>query len=115
MPNMRGGEPGRVRRGCNPASRARGCALERGGTWGEPRWGARFSAPIGEVVCARRQTAQVPPFSRRPSYPPAMAPMIRNGSVPLTTASGNGCSVGSKDRSSLHAKKRMKGRRLSVP
>ena len=47
--------------------------------------------------------------------PPAIAPTTRNGSVPFTTASGNGVSGGSSDRSSLHAKNRTNGRRFNVP
>ena len=47
--------------------------------------------------------------------PPAIAPMTRNGSVPLLTSSGNTVSGGSSDKSSLHAKNRMNGRRFNVP
>ncbi len=42
-------------------------------------------------------------------YPPAMAPIIRYGSLPRTTASGNAASGGSWDRSSSQAKNRMNG------
>src|SRR4029434_9616859 len=38
------------------------------------------------------------------TYPPAIAPTIRNGSFPLTTSSGNLVSGGSSERSSLHVK-----------
>ena len=51
------------------------------------------------------------PFCRRPQ-PPAMAPMMRNGSVPSATASGSGVSGESCERSSSHAKKRRNGRRI---
>src|SRR5262249_40565333 len=47
--------------------------------------------------------------------PPAIAPMIMNGSSPLTTDPGNSVSGGSSDISSLQAKKRINGRRFSVP
>src|SRR5947207_14433722 len=47
-------------------------------------------------------------------YPPAMAPMIKNGSFPKTTASGRGVSGGNSDKSSSHAKKRKNARRCSV-
>ena len=52
--------------------------------------------------------------TRAPSYPPAMAPMMRNGSTPRATGSGNSASAGSCERSSSQAKKRRKGRRLPV-
>ena len=44
--------------------------------------------------------------------PPAMAPTIRNGSVPRTTGSGSSRSGASSDRSSWQAKKRRNGRRF---
>ena len=43
-----------------------------------------------------------------------MAPMIRKGSLPETTASGSGASGDSCDRSSSQAKKRRNGRRCWV-
>jgi hypothetical protein len=46
--------------------------------------------------------------------PPAMAPMIMNGSAPETTASGSGASGSSSDQSSAQAKKRKNGRRSCV-
>ncbi len=49
------------------------------------------------------------------TYPPAMAPTIRNGSFPDATASGSGASGGSCDKSSSHAKNRKNARRCSVP
>ena len=45
---------------------------------------------------------------------PAIAPITKNGSSPRMTASGNGVSGGSNDKSSLHAKNRTKGRRFNV-
>jgi len=47
-------------------------------------------------------------------YPPDSAPTIMNGSAPDATASGNGASGPSNDRSSSQAKNRRNGRRLSV-
>ena len=47
-------------------------------------------------------------------HPPAKAPMIRNGSEPEATASGNGASGDSWDTSSRQAKNRTKGRRWCV-
>lgn len=47
-------------------------------------------------------------------YPPAIAPMIINGSAPDAMASGSGASGDSKEQSSEHAKKRRKARRLYV-
>ena len=45
-----------------------------------------------------------PPDSERPdSQPPAIAPRMRNGSLPVTTSSGSGASGDSLDRSSSHA------------
>src|SRR5713101_921585 len=44
------------------------------------------------------------------SYPPAMAPMMKNGSAPDATFSGSGASGDSRDRSSSQAKKRNIGR-----
>jgi len=49
-----------------------------------------------------------------PSYPPAMAPMMRNGSAPLAIASGSGASGDSCDKSSPHTKNRTIGRRSFV-
>src|SRR4030095_9512163 len=46
--------------------------------------------------------------------PPAIAPTIRNGSAPLTISSGNNVSGGSSEKSSLHTKNRMNGRRFNV-
>src|SRR5438477_3209945 len=43
-----------------------------------------------------------------------MAPTMRNGSAPLATASGNGASIGSSERSCSQAKKRTNARRRSV-
>ena len=47
-------------------------------------------------------------------YPPAIAPMIKNGSEPLAIASGNGASGDSCDKSSPQARNRTIGRRSSV-
>src|SRR5437762_567026 len=47
-------------------------------------------------------------------YPPAMAPMIRNGSVPFAICSGSGASGDSWDKSSPQAKNRTIGRRSCV-
>ncbi len=47
-------------------------------------------------------------------YPPAMAPTMRSGSVPATTAAGSATSGGSLERSSIQAKKRRNGRRRRV-
>src|SRR5579884_18823 len=47
-------------------------------------------------------------------YPPATAPTTKNGSTPDATASGRGASGGSRDRSSVQAKKRNIGRRSPV-
>jgi hypothetical protein len=44
-------------------------------------------------------------------YPPAMAPMIKKGSAPVTTASGNGVSGGSCDTSCSQAKNLTSARR----
>jgi hypothetical protein len=44
------------------------------------------------------------------SYPPAMAPTMRRGSVPAATALGRGASDESWDRSCSQAKNRMKAR-----
>ncbi len=54
---------------------------------------------------------------RRGSYdqPPAIAPMIKNGSAPRATASGTRSSCARCERSSWQAKKRMKARRFPVP
>src|SRR5436309_2845052 len=43
-------------------------------------------------------------------YPPAIAPITRNGSAPDATASGRGASGGSWVRSRSHAKNRRNGR-----
>ena len=51
----------------------------------------------------------------RHAYPPAIAPMTKNGSLPFTIASGNGVSGDSSDRSSPQMKKRTIGRRFNVP
>ena len=48
-------------------------------------------------------------------YPPASAPMTRNGSAPLATGSGSSASGGSSERSCSHAKNRRNARRFSVP
>src|SRR5258708_96204 len=59
-----------------------------------------------------------PDFSLTPhpyeSYPPAIAPIMMNGSFPAATASGNGASGGSCDRSSSQAKNLKNGRRCCV-
>src|ERR1043166_3127454 len=63
-----------------------------------------------------------PPLSPSPhtrrggttDYPPAIAPITRNGSAPDDTASGSGASGGSCVRSRSHAKNRRNGRRRSV-
>src|SRR5207249_3362943 len=47
-------------------------------------------------------------------YPPAIAPITRNGSAPDATASGSGASGGSWVRSRSHAKNRRNGRRCAV-
>lgn len=44
-------------------------------------------------------------------HPPAIAPMIRNGSLPSATAAGNAASSGSWDRSCSQAKNRTNARR----
>lgn len=49
-----------------------------------------------------------------PPYPPAIAPMIKNGSEPRTIASGSGSSGDSCDKSSPQAKNRTIGRRSFV-
>ena len=46
------------------------------------------------------------------NYPPATAPIMRNGSCPDTTALGSGASGGSWERSSSQAKNRKNGRRF---
>jgi len=48
------------------------------------------------------------------AQPPAMAPIIKNGSDPFTIASGNGVSGNSCDKSSPQAKNRTIGRRSFV-
>jgi hypothetical protein len=53
----------------------------------------------------------LPSNGRGRSYPPAMAPIIMNGSLPEETASGTGASGGSCDKSSWQAKNRKNGRR----
>jgi hypothetical protein len=55
--------------------------------------------------------------TRRPArvYPPAMAPMMKNGSLPLRIASGSGVSGDSRDKSSPQTKNRTIGLRFSVP
>ncbi len=58
----------------------------------------------------RDRPAKVPLYI----YPPAIAPMIRNGFVPFAIASGSGASGDSCDKSSLHAKKRTIGLRAWV-
>src|SRR2546430_17347547 len=45
-------------------------------------------------------------FQDRQDYPPAIAPMTRNGSAPAATASGSGASGGSWVRSRSQAKNR---------
>ena len=47
-------------------------------------------------------------------YPPAIAPITRYGSSPHTTSSGSTASGDSCDKSSSHAKNRMKSRRFCV-
>src|SRR6266481_5122441 len=47
-------------------------------------------------------------------YPPAIAPIINNGSFPDTTASGSRVSIDSWERSSSQAKNRKNGRRCCV-
>src|SRR5881396_3317995 len=54
------------------------------------------------------------PSSGFGTQPPAIAPTIRKGSAPVTTASGNLVSGGSRDRSSLQAKNLTNGLRRSV-
>src|SRR5437899_11346318 len=51
---------------------------------------------------------------RGEDYPPAIAPITRNGSAPDATASGSGASGASWVRSRSQAKKRRNGRRRSV-
>lgn len=51
---------------------------------------------------------------RQRNHPPAMAPIINNGSAPLVTAVGRGVSADSCERSCSQAKKRMNGRRHLV-
>jgi len=51
-------------------------------------------------------------YRRQP--PPAMAPMMRNGSAPDATAAGSGASGGSWDRSRSQAKNLTNGRRCPV-
>ncbi len=53
-------------------------------------------------------------LTARPDYPPAIAPMIRNGSEPLAIGFGNGASGDSCDKSSPQAKNRTIGRRRCV-
>jgi hypothetical protein len=65
------------------------------------------SVPIGCQRWSRAGFAE----SRQP---PAMAPTIWYGSVPVATASGSGVSGGSWDRSFSQAKNLKKGRLLSV-
>jgi hypothetical protein len=47
-------------------------------------------------------------------YPPASAPITRNGSFASAIAAGSGASGDSSERSSWHAKNRRNGRRSSV-
>src|ERR1700730_18296512 len=49
-----------------------------------------------------------------PLHPPAIAPIIKSGSTPETTASGSGASTESCDKSPPHAKNRKNGRRSCV-
>jgi hypothetical protein len=48
------------------------------------------------------------------NYPPAIAPMMKNGSAPFTIGSGRGVSGDSWEMSSPQAKNRTSGRRLCV-
>ena len=62
----------------------------------------RFRYVMNLVLCAAR--VQDWPFASRyvpTSYPPAIAPTIRNGSVPRAIASGSGASGAECDQSSL--------------
>src|SRR6266850_481682 len=54
------------------------------------------------------------PAPRTCPYPPAIAPMMSNGSAPDATASGRGASGGSCERSSAQAKNRKNARRSCV-
>src|SRR5262249_22140305 len=68
----------------NKARRGPQCAAERS------RGSARERDHLAHQWCTTGQ-------------PPAMAPMIKNGSLPLAIASGSGVSVGSWERSSWQA------------
>ncbi len=48
------------------------------------------------------------------NQPPAIAPMMKNGSLPEATGSGSVASGEAKDKSSSQAKNRKNGRRSSV-
>ena len=64
-------------------------------------------AKSGASACVRhRDTAE--------GYPPAIAPMMKNGSVPFAIESGRGVSGGSWEMSSPHAKNLTSGRRFFV-
>ena len=49
------------------------------------------------------------PGTRRPRYPPAMAPTTTNGSVPFVTSDGGWVSGDTRDRSCAQAKNRTNG------
>jgi len=68
----------------------------------------KFGGAVSGGTATQRRGYNAPP------YPPAMAPMIRNGSEPLAIAFGSGASGDSCDKSSPQAKNRTIGRRSFV-
>ncbi len=60
--------------------------------------------PLEVLQASARRRASRPEFARIVTgQPPAIAPMIRNGSLPSATAAGSGASAGSCERSSSQA------------
>src|SRR6266516_6428238 len=70
--------------------------------------------PLREIRRIRLvRSTEIPPNAAK-GYPPAIAPMMKNGSVPFAIGSGRGVSGGSWEMSSPHAKNLTNGRRFFV-
>src|SRR5438067_8737333 len=62
--------------------------------------------PLREIRRIRlTRSTEIPPNTAK-GYPPAIAPMMKNGSMPFAIGSGRGVSGGSWEMSSPHAKNR---------
>jgi hypothetical protein len=83
----------------------------------------RCASQPGDSLAGAHQTTIFDPLSLIPDlrslvsffHPPAIAPRISSGSLPVATASGRGLSGDSSDQSSWHTKKRRNARRWPVP